>query len=112
MNPFTGIYERLLLRNTELVNNYQQQLFWFYWWIEQRAMDSYRKSFSFYYNKGLEWNKGVVINIKILLTQMVLLCWILNVINWPGYVDEIEKLNYERYAYPDPNGLKRISPFI
>lgn len=54
-----------LLRNTELVNNYQPQLFWFDWWIEQPAMDPYRKSFaSFYYNKGQEWNKGVVINYK------------------------------------------------
>ena len=54
-----------LLRNTELVNNYQPQLFWFDWWIEQPAMDPYRKSFaSFYYNKGLEWNKGVVVNYK------------------------------------------------
>ena len=54
-----------LLRNTELVNNYQPQLFWFDWWIEQPAMDPYRRSFaSFYYNKGLEWNKGVVVNYK------------------------------------------------
>ena len=54
-----------LLRCTELVNNYHPQLFWFDWWIEQPAMDPYRKSFaSFYYNKGLEWNKGVVINYK------------------------------------------------
>ena len=54
-----------LLRCTELVNNYQPQLFWFDWWIEQPAMDPYRKSFaSYYYNKGLEWNKGVVLNYK------------------------------------------------
>jgi alpha-L-fucosidase len=54
-----------LLRNTELVNNYQPQLFWFDWWIEQPAMDPYRKAFAAsYYNKGLEWNKGVVINYK------------------------------------------------
>jgi alpha-L-fucosidase len=54
-----------LLRCTELVNKYQPQLFWFDWWIEQPAMDPYRKSFaSFYYNKGLEWGKGVVINYK------------------------------------------------
>lgn len=54
-----------LLRNTELVNNYHPQLFWFDWWIEQPAMDPYRKSFtSFYYNKGLEWNKGVILNYK------------------------------------------------
>ncbi len=54
-----------LLRCTELVNKYQPQLFWFDWWIEQPAMDPYRKAFaSYYYNKGLEWNKGVVINYK------------------------------------------------
>ena len=54
-----------LLRNIELVNNYQPQLFWFDWWIEQPAMDPYRKSFAAsYYNKGLEWNKGVVVNYK------------------------------------------------
>ncbi len=54
-----------LLRTTELINNYQPQLFWFDWWIEQPAMDPYRKSLaSYYYNKGLSWNKGVVINYK------------------------------------------------
>lgn len=54
-----------LLRCTELVNKYKPQLFWFDWWIEQPAMDPYRKSFaSYYYNKGLEWNKGVVLNYK------------------------------------------------
>ena len=54
-----------LLRSTELVNNYQPQLFWFDWWIEQPALDPYRKSFAaYYYNKGLQWDKGVVINYK------------------------------------------------
>ena len=54
-----------LLRSTELVNKYQPQLFWFDWWIEQPALDPYKKSFAaYYYNKGLEWNKGVVINYK------------------------------------------------
>jgi alpha-L-fucosidase len=54
-----------MLRNVELVNNYHPQLFWFDWWIEQPAMDPYRKSFAaYYYNKGLEWDKGVVINYK------------------------------------------------
>ena len=54
-----------LLRCTELVDKYQPQLFWFDWWIEQPALDPYRKSFaSYYYNKALDWNKGVVINHK------------------------------------------------
>ena len=63
--PSAGYMNDWLLRNAELVNNYQPQLFWFDWWIEQPAMDPYRKSFAAsYYNKGLEWNKGVVINYK------------------------------------------------
>jgi alpha-L-fucosidase len=54
-----------LLRCTELVDKYQPQLFWFDWWIEQPVLEPYRKSFaSYYYNKGLEWNKGVVVNYK------------------------------------------------
>ena len=54
-----------LLRNTELVNNYHPQLFWFDWWIEQKEMEPYRKAFaSFYYNQGLLWNQGVVLNYK------------------------------------------------
>jgi len=54
-----------LMRCTELVDTYHPQLIWFDWWIEQPAMDPYRKSFaSYYYNKGLEWKKGVVINFK------------------------------------------------
>ena len=54
-----------LLRSTELVNKYQPQLFWFDWWIQQPALEPYRKSFaSYYYNMGLQWNKGVVINYK------------------------------------------------
>ncbi len=54
-----------LLRNVELVNKYQPQLFWFDWWIEQKELEPYRKSFTaYYYNKGLEWNKGVVVNYK------------------------------------------------
>lgn len=54
-----------LLRNCELVDKYQPQLFWFDWWIEQPAMEPYRKTFAaYYYNRGLLWNKGVVINYK------------------------------------------------
>ena len=54
-----------LMRCTELADKYQPQLFWFDWWIEQPELEPYRKSFaSYYYNRGLEWNKGVVLNYK------------------------------------------------
>jgi alpha-L-fucosidase len=55
-----------LLRCTELANKYHPQLFWFDWWIGvQPRFQPYLKSFaSYYYNQGLQWNKGVVINYK------------------------------------------------
>jgi alpha-L-fucosidase len=54
-----------LMRDMELVNNYQPQLVWFDWWIQQPALTPYRKSFAaFYYNKARDWNKEVVINYK------------------------------------------------
>lgn len=54
-----------LLRSVELVNNYKPELFWFDWWIEQKELEPYRRSFAaYYYNQGLDWKKGVVINYK------------------------------------------------
>jgi len=54
-----------LLRNVELVEKYHPDLFWFDWWIEQKEMEPYRKSFaSFYYNNAIELSKEVVINFK------------------------------------------------
>ncbi len=54
-----------LLRDVELVNKYHPDLVWFDWWIAQKEMEPYRKSFAaFYYNKAMESNKEVVINYK------------------------------------------------
>ncbi len=54
-----------LLRDVELVDKYHPDLVWFDWWIAQKEMEPYRKSFAaFYYNKATEWNKEVVINYK------------------------------------------------
>ena len=54
-----------LLRCTELVDKYHPQLFWFDQWIERDGFQPYLKTFaSYYYNRGLQWNKGLVINYK------------------------------------------------
>ena len=48
-----------LMRDIELVNKYHPQLFWFDWWIEQKEMEPYRKSFAaYYYNQGLPGTKA------------------------------------------------------
>jgi alpha-L-fucosidase len=54
-----------LARCCELVDKYQPQVFWFDWWIEQAVFEPYLQKFaSYYYNRGLEWNKGVVLQHK------------------------------------------------
>ena len=54
-----------LLRNCELVDKYKPQLFWFDWWIEQPAMEPYRKTFAaYYYNRAEQWKQDVVLNYK------------------------------------------------
>jgi alpha-L-fucosidase len=54
-----------LARCKELVDRYQPQLFWFDWWIEQVVFQPYVQKFAqHYYNRGIEWGKGVAINYK------------------------------------------------
>ena len=52
-----------LMRDIELVNKYHPQLFLVRLVDRTKEMEPYRKSFAaYYYNQGLAWNKGVVIN--------------------------------------------------
>jgi alpha-L-fucosidase len=54
-----------LARTAELVDRYRPQLVWFDWWIAQPAFHpNLRKLAAFYYNRGVEWGKGVAINYK------------------------------------------------
>jgi alpha-L-fucosidase len=52
-------------RTVELVDKYKPQLVWFDWWIEQPVFSPYLQKFAaHYYNRGVEWDKGVAINFK------------------------------------------------
>jgi alpha-L-fucosidase len=63
--PDAAYLEDWLARCCELVDKYQPQIFWFDWWIEQIVFQPYVQRFaSYYYNRGLEWGKGVAINYK------------------------------------------------
>jgi alpha-L-fucosidase len=54
-----------LARTCELVDKYQPQLVWFDWWIEQPVFKPYLQQFAaYYYNRGVEWKRGVAINYK------------------------------------------------
>lgn len=54
-----------LARTCDLIERYEPQLLWFDWWISQPAFKPYLKRLAaYYYNMGLEWNRGVAINYK------------------------------------------------
>ncbi len=63
--PNAKFLEDWLARCCELVDKYQPQVVWFDWWIEQIVYEPYLQRFAaYYYNRGLEWGKGVAINHK------------------------------------------------
>ncbi|HMO57486.1 MAG TPA: alpha-L-fucosidase [Roseiflexaceae bacterium] len=63
--PDQAYLEDWLARTCELVDKYQPQLVWFDWWIEEPAFEPYLQRFgAHYYNRGIEWGKGVAINNK------------------------------------------------
>ena len=63
--PDVAFLTEWLARNVELVDKYQPQLYYFDWWIHQLAFEPYLQQFAaHYYNRGLEWGKGVAINCK------------------------------------------------
>lgn len=64
-HPHAAFLEDWLARSIELVDRYQPEIFWFDYWIEQTVFEPYLQRFAaYYYNKGLEWGKGVAINYK------------------------------------------------
>ncbi len=64
--PDAAFLEDWLARCCELVDRYRPQLFWFDWWIRQIVFQPYLQRFAaYYYNRGLEWGKGVAINYKL-----------------------------------------------
>lgn len=65
MPPNEQFLEDWLARTVELVDQYQPQIVYFDWWIEQPAFAPYLQQFAaYYYNRAAEWRRGVVINYK------------------------------------------------
>jgi alpha-L-fucosidase len=65
MYPTREFLDDWLARTCELVDKYQPQIVWFDWWIDNPFFVPYLQRFAaFYYNRGVQWNKGVAINYK------------------------------------------------
>ena len=63
--PDTAFLDDWMARLGELVEQYQPQLVYFDWWIEQPGFQPYLSRFAaYYYNRAAQWNQGVVINYK------------------------------------------------
>ncbi len=61
--PDKAFLDDWLARLCELVEQYQPQQVYFDWWIEQPAFQMYLPRFAaYYYNRGREWGRDVVIN--------------------------------------------------
>lgn len=64
--PDQAFLDDWLARCEEIVDKYHPQLIWFDWWIGNANFEPYRRRFAaYYYNRGLEWNRGVAINYKL-----------------------------------------------
>ena len=64
--PDKAYLDDWLARTAEIVDKYKPQLLWFDWWIEQPVFQPYLQRFTaFYYNRGVEWKRGVAINYKL-----------------------------------------------
>lgn len=54
-----------LVRTCEIIDRYQPKLLYFDWWIQHQAFEPYlRKLAAYYYNRGEEWGREVLINYK------------------------------------------------
>ena len=63
--PHEAFLEDWYARICELVDKYRPQLVWFDWWIETPVFEPWLRRFAaYYYNRGLEWGRGVAINYK------------------------------------------------
>lgn len=62
--PTKRFHKEWFAKLKEVIDNYQPDVIWFDWWVEILD-EEYRKKFvEYYYAKGEEWGKEVVINYK------------------------------------------------
>jgi alpha-L-fucosidase len=64
--PDSAYLDNWLARSSEIVDRYHPEVMWFDWWIEQPVFQPYLQKFAaFYYNRGAQWKRHVIINYKL-----------------------------------------------
>lgn len=64
MTPDDRFYEEWWAKLKEFIDLYQPDVIWFDWWLENMTEECRQKFLAYYYNKGIEWNKDVVVCYK------------------------------------------------
>ncbi|WP_240491768.1 alpha-L-fucosidase [Flavivirga aquatica] len=62
--PDDRFYNEWWAKLKEFIDLYQPDLLWFDWWLENMTEEARTRFLAYYYNKGLEWNKEVVVCYK------------------------------------------------
>ena len=62
--PDEQFYKDWWAKLKEFIDVYEPDVIWFDWWLENMTEEARLKFLAYYYNKGLEWNKDVVVCYK------------------------------------------------
>lgn len=62
--PDEQFYKDWWAKIKEFIDVYQPDLIWFDWWLENMTEETRQEFLAYYYNKGLEWGKDVVVCYK------------------------------------------------
>ncbi len=62
--PDKDFYDQWWAKLKEFIDVYQPDIIWFDWWLENMTEESRQKFLAYYYNKGVEWGKDVVVCYK------------------------------------------------
>ena len=62
--PDKDFYDAWWAKLKEFMDVYQPDLIWFDWWLENMTEECRQQFLAYYYNKGIEWNKDVVVCYK------------------------------------------------
>ncbi|WP_017446900.1 alpha-L-fucosidase [Gayadomonas joobiniege] len=62
--PTKRFHDEWYAKLKEVVDKYEPEVVWFDWWVEELDEDYRKKFIAYYYNKGLEWGKDVVVSYK------------------------------------------------
>jgi alpha-L-fucosidase len=62
--PSERFYKEWWAKLKEYIDVYEPDLIWFDWWLEEMTEECRQQFLAYYYNKGMEWGKDVVVSYK------------------------------------------------